>query len=138
MAAALARHHAAIHGLDATIDSAGIYAVPGQPMTPLATDALIRRHVVVPQHNSKPVSPSLISDADFIFTMTTSHKADLLREFPGAAGKTYTLREFVEGGAAGDVPDPFGGPAEVYEACADALNSVVEQLIRKLAEEQGR
>ncbi|WAH36872.1 low molecular weight protein arginine phosphatase [Alicyclobacillus dauci] len=137
MASALARHHVAAHGLNWTVDSAGIYAVPGQPMAAYATDALIRRHVLVPNHQSQPVTPELIEQADLIFAMTRSHKADLLRKFAEAHGKVFTLAEFVEGeSAAADVTDPFGGSPEVYEACAEALDATIQKLISRLKEQR--
>lgn len=133
MAAALARHHIAQAGLDWVVDSAGIYALSGQPMAAYATDALIRRQIVVPAHVSQPVTPQLLAEADYIFTMTSSHKADLLIRYPDVAQKSFTLREWVHGdGASIDVGDPFGGPTEVYEACADELGEAIQKMIRKL------
>lgn len=135
MAAALARHHAAQQGLDVTVESAGLYAFAGHPMAPYATDALIRRHVVVPKHQSQPITKEHISKSDLIFTMTASHKDDLLYEYPEAASKTYTLLEFVGSDSPStDVADPFGGPVEVYEACAGTLDAVIEQLMKKLSD----
>ncbi|GMA63553.1 low molecular weight protein arginine phosphatase [Alicyclobacillus fastidiosus] len=135
MAAALARHHAALQGVDVTVDSAGIYAFSGHPMARYATDALIRRQVVVPNHQSQPVTKELVTKADFIFTMTASHKDDLLYQYPEASGKTHTLLEFVGSDPSStDVADPFGGPVEVYEACAGELDGVIEQLMKKLSD----
>lgn len=133
MAAALTRHHVAQAGLAWNVDSAGLYAMPGQPLARFAADALIRRQVVVSSHRSKPVTTGLLRRADLILTMTMSHKADLLNQYPNMASKIYTLREFVEGdGHCDDVVDPVGGSAEVYEACAKALDDATRKLIEKL------
>jgi protein-tyrosine-phosphatase len=136
MAAALGRHYAAQHGLEWAIDSAGLYALPGSPMTPDALDALIRRHVIAHKHESKPLTEEMVNHADFIFTMTASHKTDLLGQYPRAKGKTYTLGEYVSGGQwHSDVADPFGGSTEIYEACARELEETVARLIEKLKEQ---
>ena len=138
MAAALARHHVAQAGRPWQVESAGLYAIPGLPMAAYATDALIRRHVVVQNHQSQAVTPKLIESADYIFTMTQSHKSELLQAYKNAAGKTYTLREFVDEDETGDfdIRDPFGGTAEVYEACAADLDALMQRLIAKLQDRE--
>lgn len=133
MAAALLRHRVAEQGLAWTVDSAGIYATVGQPMASHATDVLISRHVVVPNHESKPITDDLVAKADWILTMTHGHKSDVLAQFPEALGKTHTLMEFTSGmESADDISDPFGAAATVYESCAGALDDAMENLIKRL------
>jgi protein-tyrosine-phosphatase len=131
MAAAMMRHRVAEAGLPWEIDSAGLYAGAGQPMTDYATDALIRRHIVVQKHASKRVTPELIDTSDLILTMANSHREELIRQYPHAASKIHTLTSFV-GEPECDVADPFGGSPEAYEACAASLEKMIDLAFTKL------
>lgn len=131
MAAALLRHRVAQAGLPWKVESAGLYAAEGQGMSSFATDALIRRHVVVQDHASKPVTQRLVEQADLILTMTQGHLADLLHQFPDANAKAHALLPFVEGVNA-DIQDPFGQDADIYERCANQLDQVLHRLVEKL------
>lgn len=134
MAAAMMRHRVAEAGLSWEIDSAGIYAGAGHPMAKHATDVLIRRHIVVQTHASKPVTPALIERADLILTMTKSHRDELVRQYPHATEKVHTLKNYADG-VDKDFVDPFGGDEHAYEACADALAATVDRIFARLQSE---
>jgi protein-tyrosine phosphatase len=46
--------------------------------------------------SSKPATDEAIQWADLILTMTASHKELLIRRFPEAVDKVYTLKEYAE------------------------------------------
>lgn len=118
------------------VSSAGIYAFPGQPMASHALDALIRRHIVVPAHQSQPLSHELVKRADLIIALTSEHKAAILSTFPDAADKTYTLLEYTNHREhERDIADPFGHSPEVYERCAQEIEDALRHLIEKLKSE---
>jgi protein-tyrosine-phosphatase len=134
MAAFFAKNEVAERGLDWTVDSAGLYAAPGMPMSPLAVDALTRRHVPIAEHSSKPITEEMVEQADAIFVMTASHARSLLERFPKAEGKVHMLGRFLADsstaeGAECDIVDPFGGSDEEYEACARDLQNAVKRLM---------
>ncbi|GGJ02399.1 hypothetical protein GCM10010885_09620 [Alicyclobacillus cellulosilyticus] len=137
MAAMLTMAKLQERGLGWTAESAGLYAAEGQPMTPLAQDALTRRHVPLKPHASRPLTRELAERADLILTMTASHAREAQARFPDLAGKIHALGAFVAGAEEAaevhDILDPFGGSAEVYEACAAQLERLVERLVDKLA-----
>ncbi|GMA57537.1 hypothetical protein GCM10025858_20400 [Alicyclobacillus sacchari] len=83
MAAAFLRHLAAQEGVLWNVDSAGLYALDGQPMTRHAVDVLIRRHVVAPTHAAKRLTHELLQQADVVLVMTQGHRQALLEMFPG-------------------------------------------------------
>jgi protein-tyrosine-phosphatase len=146
MAAYLARNVAQRRGLDWEVDSAGLYALPGLPMSEPAVTVLGRRGITgADGHAAKPVTPELVRNADLILAMTASHARELREQFPEAAGKVHVLGEFVreeEACGPADLRDPFGGTDEDYEACAAALEQWLERLADRLAceetAEQGR
>lgn len=56
--------------------------------------------------------------ADLVLTMTRSHRDAILAKYPEASDRVFTLR--IDGG---DIADPVGAPNEVYEACANQIDS---------------
>jgi protein-tyrosine-phosphatase len=136
----LARFKTRVLGLDWEIHSAGLYAIPGYPMSEGSRQALKRRKIEADGHESTPVSESLVRQADYLFTMTERQRQDLLNRFPFSADKVFTIGAFAEGGAEGayDVVDPFGGSDDMYESCAVMLEHHVEILIERLQGESDK
>jgi L-threonylcarbamoyladenylate synthase len=108
------------------VSSAGVYAGPGAPASDLAVRVLARRGIDLSQHASMPASsPSQlrrILNADRVYCLTASHREALLGLLPPGKGEHIALLD-PEGS---DVPDPFGGPVELYAATAEALERMIE------------
>ncbi len=67
----------------------------------------------------------LVSAADYIITMTASHKAYLIANgFPSA--KIFTLYEMA--GESGDISDPYGLDLETYKKTAAEINELVQKI----------
>lgn len=128
MAEAIARALLAEAG-DATgtvIRSAGTSAATGVPATPEALRALGRLGIDGSAHRSEPLTAELIASADVIFTMTESHARAALAIDPGAAHKLLPVDP------AGDVPDPIGGPQQVYDATAARLREAIARRLKEI------
>ena len=82
-------------GLALEVRSAGVAAVEGMPISRHA-EAVLRDQKIEGNFTSKPLSPELADWADLILTLTLSHKQYALRQYPHAADKIYTLKEYVE------------------------------------------
>lgn len=141
MAEALFRKIAGDAGLDLEVRSAGVAAATGGPMSEHARRVLEDRGIQTEHFRSSAVTEEAIDRADLILTMTASHKETLVRLFPKAADKAFTLKEFVserrDDGRPSDldVADPFGGTLEDYRACADELEGLLRRLAERLREE---
>jgi len=107
--------------------SAGVAAGPGSPASPEAVDILRERGVDLSAHESQPVTPQLLSQADQIFTMTRSHREHLVREFPEIAGRVKLL---ARDGA--DVIDPIGAGLDEYQRCADQIERYLREIVMEL------
>jgi protein-tyrosine-phosphatase len=128
MAAALFRQ---LKGEDIVVSSAGLSAIPGEPATPEAVQALAEQGIALEEHRARLLSADLVREADLLLTMTGGHRAQCRRQFPDAADKVFTLGEFA-GEATTDVPDPFGLPLEIYRQTAAELERLVRLIILKL------
>lgn len=109
------------------IESAGVAAVEGTPMTSEAADALEALGVDPGRHRSRYVTGELVADAEVIYAMTASHLRAVRDLGPEAAAKARLLDP--EGG---DVPDPIGRDEAVYRETAERLRGMVRRRLREL------
>ena len=103
------------HGV--LVMSAGIAAMMGGRATHEAMQTMEQMELDLSNHETQPLTESLVRHADLIFAMTKSHREAILAQWPSASGRTRLLSR--EGS---DICDPIGGPLERYEHCA-ARNS---------------
>jgi protein-tyrosine-phosphatase len=96
--------------------SAGLSAYPGGSASAEAVTVLHSRGLSLKDHQSRPLTPRLLRQADLILTMTSSHKQAIIQRCPEAAGKTFLLSNNGR-----DVADPYGGPVHGYESCASEI-----------------
>lgn len=110
--------------------SAGIDAAEGVPATAAAVEVMADYGLSLQEHRSTRLSSELIAQARVVLTMTEAHRQTVVRRFPEAEAKTFTLKQFV--GRDGDVADPFGGDRRAYEETAEALTPLVADAARRL------
>lgn len=105
--------------------SAGISALPGDPISENAVSALELAGIPsVPGndyagHTAVQADAALLSRCDLIVGISKSHAARLMFAFPELAPRITFLPH--------DIPDPFGGSLETYRRCLDAIIADVEE-----------
>lgn len=110
------------HGFN--VISAGLAAMMGGKAAAEAVDVARDLQVDLSNHRSQPLTPTLLAQADLLVVMTRSHALALLEQFPDLAGRVRLL------GADGrDIPDPIGGPPDVYRECASQILKGLERLL---------
>ena len=112
------------------VSSAGIYANPGESISPGARRALQVRGIDAGGFLASALSEQLVGSADLILTMTRTHLTALNLSFPAANDKTYMLSEFCA--QEGDLSDPFGGGAAEYENCCERIDKLLDIAVEKL------
>ena len=112
--------------------SAGIHAPEGSPASEHAVRVMQKRGIDISGHTAATVTASVMQRADIVLTMTQSHKQALQQMFPETAEKVYTLGEFVDKDV--EIPDPFMGEEQVYSACADVLDKLIQLAVPKLSQ----
>lgn len=116
--------------------SAGVGALEGEPASPGARTVAGELGLDLESHRSRSVTPELVAAADLILTMERRHKERVLAMAPQAAGKVFTLAEYV--GESADVEDPYQADLPRYREVAARLERLTEQALRRLAREAGR
>jgi protein-tyrosine phosphatase len=109
------------------VASAGMAASLGGRPSPQAVEVLRARGLDLTQHESQPLADQLVRHADLILTMTRGHRDAILAQWPAAASRVQVLREDET-----DVPDPVGGPAELYARCAEQIEAELKHWIPRL------
>lgn len=110
--------------------SAGVSASQGDPASAGAIAAVSRFGLDLTDHQSQPAQLGLLEDADLILTMTANHRHSLITRWPHLTSKTFGLAPDQL-----DVSDPYGGPVEVYQACATKIDQYLDQWVEKLDED---
>ncbi len=99
--------------------SAGLTAVPGQPISTTAANALENVGESVLPHTTNNVTSEVVQQADLIYCMTDDQCRDLIKQFPQATSKTVRLDPRQ------DITDPAGQDLNAFMACAEHLKSQV-------------
>ena len=123
--------------LQFTASSAGISAFDGDCASSNALKVLKDWNIDIGYHRSKRISSVEVENAVVILTMTGEHKRALVKEFPSAISKTYTLKEYAYeskgvNNIRADICDPYGGSEEVYRRCAIEIKEAVDKLVERL------
>lgn len=101
--------------------SAGIAGMMGGKASPEAVEAMKEYQLDLRDHETQPLTEPLVRNADFIYTMTRSHREAIVTQWPGAAERTFQL-----GADGSDISDPIGGPLERYRTCAAQIDRHLE------------
>jgi len=109
------------------VTSAGVSALPGEPMTAEAREALAEMNVDHGHHRARELARDLLNEAEVIFAMTRSHMQAVLAVAPQAAAKVLVLDPTGQ-----DVKDPIGGTQDEYRSTARKLRTLVERRLREL------
>jgi protein arginine phosphatase len=114
------------------VKSAGVFAMDGNDASFQAKEVL-KENDIIHRHQSSSLTRENLDWASYIFTMTSNHKRAILDHYPQVADKIFTLKEFVlEDPADLDVSDPYGGSVDTYRHTYRELDSLIEELIKKL------
>ena len=122
----LLRHRLRRDGV--TIESAGLAALVGNPIDPVAESVLAEHGVAVAGHVARQVSPELINAADIVLVMDKRHMSAVHAQVPHARGKTFLLGRWQNEAA---VPDPYGKPRAVFEQAFTMIDTAVNSWLSR-------
>ena len=115
------------------VASAGLSASEGAPASREAVIVAKREGVDLSGHRSRPLTRDAAAWADLILVMGPQHLPAVDRL--GARDRATTLGDFAAGpdGEGEAVPDPFGGPEEVYAETFRELRTLISASLDRLA-----
>ena len=106
-----------------SIDSAGVWAVPGLHPSEFAQLALAEKGIDISDHRSKAVTSDLLDDFKLSLVMERKHKEVLWSVFPDHRSRILMLTELND--KVEDIADPYGMRLIDYRTIA---NEIYEQL----------
>ena len=133
MAAVMASQIFEKAGLAVEVLSAGVSAILGQPASRNAASVMKEDGLCLLSHRASIVSGDTLEDTTLVLTMTNSHRAVVLSDYPAYCGKVFTLAEYV--GDDVNVADPFGGSVDEYRACASQIRGLLVLAAKKLGKD---
>jgi len=116
------------HNIDVSVCSAGVSAGDGYPASKNAIAAMHSEGIDLRTHKSTQVTEQLLSGANLILTMTSTHLNIVKSICPQS--NAFTLSEYAM--SDGDVSDPFGGSLEVYNDCAAQIKELIMASVPRL------
>ena len=113
------------------VKSSGIFAINGSDASTNAKQVLVENKIEH-HHQSNSLTNQEVEWSTLILTMTGSHKAAINANFPQAAVKTFTLKEFIGEEKHLDVSDPFGGSIDIYRETFKELEKLIDAAIKRI------
>ena len=105
----------------------------GEPMHPLASDALVRAGYPRHRHVAHQFTSSQFGQIDLVVALDRRHQ-QTLRGLGADPDRLVLLRAFDAGsGAAADVPDPYYGDDPLFDECRDMIGAACAGLVASLA-----
>jgi protein-tyrosine phosphatase len=81
---------------DIRVESAGVAGWQDSPPTGEAIMAMMEREIDITGHLARRLGRQMIESSDLIVAMTADHRDAVARISPGAAARTFTLKELVD------------------------------------------
>jgi protein-tyrosine phosphatase len=107
--------------------SAGLAALTGGSAAPEAIETARELGADLDGHTSRPLTPTLVAQADYLIGMTQQHLEALQEQFRGIGPRPRLLSPFGE-----DLADPIGCEQPVYQECARRIVADLEALLPEI------
>jgi protein-tyrosine phosphatase len=104
------------------VESAGLAALTGNPIDPLAERVLADHGLTGKGHVARQVTEEMISKADLVLAMQRRHLGAIHAIAPQARGKTYLVGKW-EGDS--EIPDPYGKVKLAFEEAYGQLDRML-------------
>jgi len=114
---------------DIQVDSAGLAAYEGEPPSAHSVEVLAEVGVDISDQRSQMLDHWLVDQSDYIFVMTRAHQGAIQRMRPGAAEKTFLIKEFLDTAEEPDVADPIGFGVSTYRTCRDEIAGALPSIL---------
>ena len=117
-----------LHGNATVVESAGLAAVKGGPIDPVAESLLIEHGLTGASHVARQITAAMISAADIVLAMERRHISALQAMAPPARGKTFLLGRW-QGDA--EIADPYGQQRPAFEQAYRQIDAAMESWLSR-------
>ena len=120
---------------DIRVESGGMAALPSYRIFGSLKEVLNEAGIDVVDHRARQVTRDMIERADLVLVMSNKQKDFVIGRVPGAAGKTFLLKEFAGEKEDLEIPDPIGKGIDVYRSVFEEIQRVLEKILPRIMEE---
>jgi len=113
--------------------SAGTCAFAGEPASAESISVCREAGIDISGHQSQPIDPELIAEADFILAMESHHKRVADSISPGDSNKILLLTQLAGEENSQGVIDPIGGTIDQYRDTFQQISSLLDMALKNLA-----
>ncbi|MEX0902113.1 MAG: low molecular weight protein-tyrosine-phosphatase [Pseudohongiellaceae bacterium] len=122
---------------DKQFQSAGLQALVGRGVEPIAAEIATDHGLDVSEHQARQISSELVQWADLVLMMSQNQRRMLAGQMPEAMGKSLLLGHWVHahGTRANhgqDIPDPYRKSRDVFEHVHRLMADAVSLWARKI------
>lgn len=136
MAEAYLRDRLKTLGIEADVFSAGIMGMEGAKPTLEALKVLQKEGISTEGYESKPLTPEMVENADFILVMEPIHRSRVLSMMPSAEDKVKYLGQFRQEPGDFAIPDPIGRSFAFYRISFKMIKESIEEFLKWLKRSQ--
>jgi protein-tyrosine phosphatase len=108
------------------VESAGTFALHGNPAEPLAVAAMARRRIDLSSHRARRLNREMVRQADLVLAMEIGHLEAARNLILWNRSKIRLLTDFDPLGQDPEIADPYGGPLADYLSCLAALEPCIQ------------
>lgn len=107
----------------AGVESAGLMALVGHPIHPLAQHVLSAHGLSMASHAARQLDLAAVDAAELVLAMEKRHLTALQAMIPGARKKMFLLGKWSQGM---EIPDPNGRALAAFEQAYQAIETCVD------------
>jgi protein-tyrosine phosphatase len=111
------------------VESAGLAAMVGSPIDPLAESVLAAHGLSGKSHLARQIEGTLVKSADVVFTMDKRQRAALLALAPWARSKVVLLGKWQSDL---EIPDPYRQQRPAFEQAYQMIDSAIRSWHERL------
>ena len=114
---------------EASVSSAGLEAMIGQPADPIARELIEARGLSIEEHRARQISLDVCQRADLILVMDRHQRRAVEERYRFTAGKVFRLGEFSDQ----DVPDPYRAGRAAFERTLSLIEDGTQQWANRIS-----
>lgn len=114
---------------DVFVESAGLGALSGRPIDPLAEAMLVEHGLTAKTHVARQITRQMVERAGLILVMEQLHLTAIRSLSPQASSKTFLLGQWHE---RVEIPDPYGQPRCVFRDVYWMIDKVADSWCQRL------
>ncbi len=117
---------------DLKVESAGMIEYDGEPLPEEIVDLARRYGVDLNTHIPRQVNSDLVHAADLVLVFDNGQVGELVKRFPEAKGKTYSIKDYAGFSDAKDMEDLWRKPVYAFERFIKELSVYLEQCVSRV------